>query len=907
MPAEIADSDAESDFGSPAKVQQTLPMPPPESPRSTASNDLGVHFSDFISQSPRVEEFRSSQVLNSQGLPSDARLEFKDLSNSATETPEPATASSLKQDVVQSEPAATIPAAAKSKKRRHNTLNDADKDQDLEENSRKKQRQSRVRTYGGSSGLRRSTQTQIFTDLVDDADHRERLTAVSAGPAEVKAGTVHFDHSMQPPPTAPSLTIDHEHQGDSPRQRQRPRRVISLIQQSNAETLRDISTSRSSMGNYESININNIDTNPFGSLSQTSVEEDVNDIERVKMSSMTGSDNIDTSALLRTSAFALAEAGERLERHDEGGYEAFHSVDYETVRPMSVDLMSLYNDLPNDTQLLSSSINTTRERNNIVGNVPVPLHSSAVDEAVVSVDGSISDQDSSHSQVYDKNRRRKRKGQYPASKSPATVDETQPKANSDEAAIGLPEEQYKPRPSRSRGGTDEFREDVLPEQETSMPSISRKEEPSSPVKQPTSELHLSDEAFVGLPKENYKPRPSRSRSKRTIDEDDEPSRIEPVLANETQPPASAAMAPPVTKATPVKKAKKTPKKIKVKRAKTMAASLQKKTEEMLSEGEDDVLWLETQPAKVKLDLPQGLSPAKALKVEQIAMKGQHNKTHEAPIQAVPADNQTDNGEEAESEDDDIDISANHGKGIDNQHVFVQIPAPTAVLQSAEPKKRGRKKKIIETFITVDAQHEADEHIPKASGSGVGATSEEPEILPEKPEPKKRGRKKKVTEVHVNEQQGVELEAEALESEMIDPLEKEAVSDRPALAEMDVNKPTSKNVTSKNTDSTSSSPKGDHNDGQPAPPELETPVKPQSGGKGSDRRPTKHSPINPSGGRALYRVGLSRRAPIPSLLRMLVRKDPEKEKDKGKQKGKATAGDGGELDFTTINPSDYLEE
>ena len=40
----------------------------------------------------------------------------------------------------------------------------------------------------------------------------------------------------------------------------------------------------------------------------------------------------------------------------------------------------------------------------------------------------------------------------------------------------------------------------------------------SPAKHPTSELNLSDEQLIGLPKESYKARPSRSRSKKLTSE-----------------------------------------------------------------------------------------------------------------------------------------------------------------------------------------------------------------------------------------------------------------------------------------------------------------------------------------------------------------------------------------------------
>ena len=56
MPTEIADSDGGSELNSPAKVDQLVRRYPPEAQQSSASNDLGVHFSDFLSQEQQIHE-----------------------------------------------------------------------------------------------------------------------------------------------------------------------------------------------------------------------------------------------------------------------------------------------------------------------------------------------------------------------------------------------------------------------------------------------------------------------------------------------------------------------------------------------------------------------------------------------------------------------------------------------------------------------------------------------------------------------------------------------------------------------------------------------------------------------------------------------------------------------------------
>lgn len=78
----------------------------------------------------------------------------------------------------------------------------------------------------------------------------------------------------------------------------------------------------------------------------------------------------------------------------------------------------------------------------------------------------------------------------------------------------------------------------------------------------------------------------------------------------------------------------------------------------------------------------------------------------------------------------------------------------------------------------------------------------------------------------------------------------------------------------------------------------TPSKPAAA---AEKGPTKHSPINPpnlsSGRKTIYRIGLSRRQNIPSLLRKVQRDKPppklvaRKEKENKKKKNDNNTGDG----------------
>lgn len=62
--------------------------------------------------------------------------------------------------------------------------------------------------------------------------------------------------------------------------------------------------------------------------------------------------------------------------------------------------------------------------------------------------------------------------------------------------------------------------------------------------------------------------------------------------------------PEDTPLTKLKKGKQ--KKNKMKRAKTSAAALRKKSDKMLSDGEEDVIWVESKPTTVKMKLPDPL-------------------------------------------------------------------------------------------------------------------------------------------------------------------------------------------------------------------------------------------------------------------------------------------------------------
>ncbi|RMD40594.1 hypothetical protein DV735_g4522, partial [Chaetothyriales sp. CBS 134920] len=161
-------------------------------------------------------------------------------------------------------------------------------------------------------------------------------------------------------------------------------------------------------------------------------------------------------------------------------------------------------------------------------------------------------------------------------------------------------------------------------------------EEASVSKHTSSELQPDEDELIGLPKENYKPRPSRRRSKPLVveepaDPDSSAPFPESVDIGLQKPGAEAATEdqhtaePRPPAANPSKRTKKS----KVKRAKTSAAALLRKSCQMISDGEEDVIWLDEKPTTVKLDLPADL---KRLKKEEVEAGG--NTVHvEIPVTA----------------------------------------------------------------------------------------------------------------------------------------------------------------------------------------------------------------------------------------------------------------------------------
>jgi hypothetical protein len=907
MATEIADSDGESELDSPAGAEQLPPKHLPETQEGAASNDLGVHFSDFLSQEQQLHEEWCLRSSSSQQTENHTQLGSREAVAGVSDDPmqrnhlfEDAL-TEMHVETVRSD-LVTTKTTPTSRKRRHTTLDNGAAGSG--QTSQKQQRKSRAKIHGNKSDGTRSSQTQTSSEHEDPAWQAEHDSSKTGclDPNGTE-DTSYLSVSMQPPMTSNPRALEEE--DESAHQCYRPRRALGLIEESISGTSREISTSHSSMGNYESINLDfrgsatglDVNVNPFGSLTQTSADSGVDDADREKTAFESSFDGLNTSALLATSNLGPSGTSEdprRRKEHDEANGGGLPQT---PRRSKSIDPMLLYNHLPHDTQLLSSPASPPRKSQKFVARTSM---SPAAERDGLLINRSISDNALVNGTITTKKRGRKAKSQGFLPRSPGPLQDERG-LNPDELAIELPEKQYEPHPSRSRRATGEMLTEPASPDATSKEQKTNESEQRSPAKQLTSELNLSDEAFVGLPKENYKPRPSRSRSKRTMvdDEDTAHSDLFPAAEEPSMWPAAVIVEIEEATTKKPKKPKKPLKKTKVKRAKTSASALIKKSEPMLSEGEDDVLWLETKPSQVKLDVPRGIKPETAHGREEFEPASAGGITVKAAVETgvTELENHVEEWHDpviggisqiVDTAGASSTSDSRYGSvtKTDTSHILVDVPPLSTSHTQIQPKKRGRKKKSFEVQADRVIDIGEHEHSPESSNAVATAVPEDVRTLA-MPETKKGRLGGKVADIaveaeHVNQNTESESDAELLE-------EDQHRNSRPALVAKDPNRAVPlANVQSVKHNSSDladgiQSP-GEGNGLESAASPLKTPHKQGSKDTDSQKGPTKHSPINPSGGKAVYRVGLSKRAVIPSLLK-IVRKDIDKRKEVEKTKRK----------------------
>lgn len=750
MPNEIPDSDEESDYEAWPEKRGTDPSGAEQDQLTMEDKGLGVNFDDFISQSQSAKD-GSSQLGQTKRSTASTQKHLQD----ALENRRGSASSSYDGagDMDQNAGDAQVsPPEVGKRKRAHSEIGGGHSQRGSSQN-----RAKRSKTYGSSS--RRATSTQDMEEA-SEAANMDRTTLISPS-AEVL------------PPQEPE-----DEEDIIPRAKERPRRIVSMLGDSVSNVGHVLSVSNSSMGEYQSYNLDyrgsvsglDVNVNPFGPPSQASVE--------ASLEHTADESQFDLSTTVRLSATPRRPGRDDISPFTDDGTGLQPLAD--TSRSLDSSLLTFQ--LPEESHMLTSPVVTAAARESISTFAATSVHD--VTESQLEVEDA-----SNHVNA---NIGLKERG--PNSKSSrqpslaSTQDIITDQQKHDECAIGLPKEQYKPRLSKCRGATIESeRQSQAADDEVAAKKSVRKKsleaapkeaEHNSPAKLPTSELNLSDEATVGLPKENYKPRPTR-RS-RIAAEDDEASievdiggfsskDLDQAVQGQQSMRSEALHTLEVAEA-PTPKPKKG-KKAKVKRAKTSAAGLLRKSEPMISDGEDDVLWMDTKPAKVKLDVP-------AEKLGKTALKEEHTAESTVSVEASISEESIKGSED----------SSRTPPAARSKIVTVEIPARTEK-DKPEPKKRGRKAKAVTVSEEDDVEPELNESAISTSATHTSST-----ILKDK----------------------------------------------------------------------------DPNASLPPP----TPMKQTESSSPSKPARITHSPINPSGGKVLYRVGLSRRSAIPPLLKIV--KPPAKQ-------------------------------
>ncbi|KIW63624.1 hypothetical protein PV04_08610 [Phialophora macrospora] len=809
MHPEIADSDAESDFDPPDKPAH-VPENESEAAHAPLASSSEVDFDQFLDPTQRLWSSASYELNNVSQLdgPGDSGTQ-----------PE---ANGVSADTHLTSLSIHMSPAVTAKKRVRSALQDGSNDAS-HDGSGKKAKSKRSKTYGATTRPRSALGDDLFAPSL--ASFSELKNSEPEDAAEITA-----NQAISGSPSAsaePSMLVATSSSGQSG--------VISLLGRSVPEAAPLMSTSMASIGQYQSINLDfrgglDVNANPFGPLSQVSLEGDPNQRAGGQQPSYNhvnpSNFGVPEDQLLPPTSQSsphrpLASDLVQLIQNDDSApapHVDSHSQGPEPMVEVTDCIVEAV--LPSTEKPLPKKRCRKPKDSTLNSTLRAPSLSEDVDELALpsmpppnrsrrgTVD-SISQASEASGPVSSTRNRIRGKSKNAIVDGPVEPDESslakQPTNEldlSDEIIIGLPKEAYKPRPSRSRS--------KVTAEEEELPNS--KYDESSPAKLPSSGLGLSDEAAIGLPKDNYKPRPSRSRSKKVVDETPNLPPPEEELDHQT-PMKSSTFDVPEAETPPVpltKSGVKKGRKAKVKRAKTSAAALLKKIEPMLSEGEDDVVWMDTKPAPVKLELPPDL---KALKKEP---------------------------DMPDADQDEDDIVAHKRSTVKDTHITIEIPSNAEAKNLvAEPKKRGRKPKKMQQKVEEKVVDEEEERPPQE-----GNMTSRPALA------------EKSSNVRADGQ-------DTIESPPV-----RGVKSTPTVSPFTSPEPES------GVQSKSAKPAVKEKENQP----LTTPAKPKPSAAplSAEKGPTKHSPITSltnSGRKAIYRVGLSRRQNIPSLLRKVDRDKP----------------------------------
>ncbi len=812
----IADSDGESDVD-----VQSQSSPRPDQGQTIPDVDLGVNFSDFLSQSQGYNMHDTQQSAPQEEQPEGAEKSTgataslkRQIESEQRKLAEQRSSSSGRLSDIKKRPkshSSDSPIVAKTK-RRHSALENTDNGEGGRNSKRR-----REQTYGCSSSRLRSSQSNVFREdlstqqeenMTDHSSSRNLRNLLDqpidiGGPltdeqVDITEGRQEQDddyHDIIDEQSAlhTESVIGPQQLGDSS---VKPDFFKEYIQMSSGR----MSTSRSLMGNHESINLHysgngpgvDVNANPFGDVLQQSVGDDDDRAERERLEAIFRPPQPGVGDIVAFPSNQDCDPHNFSHHHQHSGTEGAAILRDENLsRPASgrsksfVDPSILTKNPPDDTQnLLGSKPSSSRKRRKTVDGFALDIESAAQEMDDLPITIATPELPPPKTERPGKKRGRK------------------PKDHVSEPKDGMHQEQPE------EGGDNDktaFGNDGLAEGH------------------PSSEPRLDDESAIGLPQEQYKPRPSRSRSKRGTDEGMPPPAHPPTKQTRTPKFGDTNQLDEQedTPSTKLKKEKK--RKNKMKRAKTSAAALLKKSDKMLSDGEEDVVWVESKPATVKMKLP-----------DPVEVKREDSVSHERPTH-----------EDLEAGGADISVAgreqSNEDASEESVEAVVEAHRPEEEQQKQPPKKRGRKPKTaVETPITTETE------VGSNDNSNAAAEAQE--------------------------------EAEAEHEDRSNQSRSKTSSSRPALKEKDVN--TSHATASRPVEeATSTPPKSNAAQAtEPESPEKQQPPPTPQAQKNdknenydkNDRGPTKHSPINPTGGKVKYRVGLSRRAAIPPLLK-IVRK------------------------------------
>lgn len=819
--AVIADSDEESDADIAPSLPHSQAPPGAEHGQTHSDVDLGVNFSDFLSQSLRYDMNETQPLAPQQEQPEGAEKSTgttaslkRQIESEQRKLAEQKSSSSGQLSYIKTRPEAQSsdsPIVAKTK-RRHSELGSTGWMDGVRDTKRR-----RENTYGSSnsSSRLRSSQNDYFTEEHQVHDAASMVDMGSKGVSGEPLDSPEGDDLVTDQQADVTVQGLQNHMGDlgdqadnqsalhntnaiQPQHLESPSANSDAFQKYMQTSSGRICTSRSILGNHESINVyyngnvSGLDasTSPFGDTSQQSNENHIDTTEQERL-----------EAIFRPPPAGTGDTVRLLSNRD--GY--------------SRDTLRLH-------QYGTDGATSMREANSsLLGS---GRSKSFVDPSLLTKDPL----DDTHQPFGIKTslcrKRRKTADGLDFDTAFATheVDSLPIKADALETPPPKVSAQGKKRGRKPKNHIVEPIEGIHPDHSTEQ---DEHENDEVHAKDPSSHLQIvSDESTIGLPQEHYKPRPSRSRSKRIADDEMPPPAHTPSKSVQTpleqnQTPDDAAHdtsernEPEDTPLTKPRKEKKG--KNKMKRAKTSAAALLKNSDRMLSDGEEDVVWVESKPAAVKMKLPDpvGGKREEGVKPEVITPK----KSKSMPDDPIDVANE----EQAR-----CGATTKEAPGM----CVSTPPAEDSEPPKPPPKKRGRKKKSPAVEQQQQQQPllaESEDSSTEVPNPAAGVPMAEPEDNPNRPNAKPS-------------------------------------SSRQALKEKDINTTSSSRLVPDDDDAeleSSDSPEKQQQQQQPPMPQAKSK-------ESCERGPTKHSPINPTGGRVNYRVGLSRRATIPPLLK-IVRK------------------------------------